>query len=576
MKLKEFIRNYFPDVKFLPRQKIALNETSQVQKIRTMNDLISWPPNVFLILYSLLEYTDKYRLLVSPQPHFAWNKTDKDSTELIASQWLELIANQVGKKTQNPHKYLLLIDAIHNIFNQSNLNKCIYKLMNEPTFSKSTFHLLISIDTIFSKFNIFEYQKSANLGTALVIRELWQPKDEYNNLSDSDKKLGVVTFKTNVPQTGLTINNLTHNLTCIKPTVSPKFIRNTKGKKEFKKNKYNILFLPWPLKIDEDSFNEITSPLDDIMDDYFGFFQYSPTEELSLAPFYASIMSAIQRAGSIDIIVFPECSLDEKTFAKFSKNLLSIFKEHSPSLLAGVYDNNIEEGKNSAKLAFIGETGNFEIVEQHKHHRWFLDENQIRAYNLGAALDINKKWWENIPIKRRELLTVHTPDGVKLCPLICEDLARQEPVAQAVRAVGPNLVISLLLDGPQLPNRWPGKYSAVLSDDPGSSVLSVTALGMTLRSTGRGDKPSRTVALWSEPGKGSEPLDLAEDALGIMIELAIEKENMWTLDGRKEHKPVLRKINHSSVTYDHKMLLSSRVNFLKKELINTIKKRGSK
>ena len=162
-------------------------------------------------------------------------------------------------------------------------------------------------------------------------------------------------------------------------------------------------------------------------------------------------------------------------------------------------------------------------------------------------------------------------DGIKLCPLICEDLARQEPVAQAVRAVGPNLVVSLLLDGPQLSNRWPGKYAAVLSDDPGSSVLTLTALGMTLRATGLGHPPSREVALWSEPGKGAESLILDDDAAGIVIELEMKDEKMWTMDGRDKIKPVLRKICHTSIQFDNP---SQSVIMLKQSLIKELKRGG--
>ncbi len=50
------------------------------------------------------------------------------------------------------------------------------------------------------------------------------------------------------------------------------------------------------------------------------------------------------------------------------------------------------------------------------------------------------------------------------------------PLRTVIRSVGPNLVIVLLMDGPQLVRRWPGKYATVLSDDPGSAVLTVTSL----------------------------------------------------------------------------------------------------
>jgi hypothetical protein len=60
-----------------------------------------------------------------------------------------------------------------------------------------------------------------------------------------------------------------------------------------------------------------------------------------------------------------------------------------------------------------------------------------------------------------------------------EDLARPDPVGDLVRSVGPNLVIALLMDGPQLRARWSGRYAMSLADDPGSFVLSVTSLGTT-------------------------------------------------------------------------------------------------
>lgn len=210
-------------------------------------------------------------------------------------------------------------------------------------------------------------------------------------------------------------------------------------------------------------------------------------------------------------------------------------------------------GKNQALLGFIDDSLlGFNTITQEKHHRWFLDKNQLRNYNLAASLAPSKKWWENIEVGKRKLTTLETQNGVILCPLICEDLARQEPVAQAVRAIGPNLVISLLLDGPQIAPRWPGKYAAVLSDDPGSSVLSVTALGMTLRATGLGHEPSKDIALWSEPGKPSETLQVSSKSGALLLELELESTRMWSIDGRFEEKPVLKKKMHTTLELEFK------------------------
>ena len=70
---------------------------------------------------------------------------------------------------------------------------------------------------------------------------------------------------------------------------------------------------------------------------------------------------------------------------------------------------------------------------------------------------------------RERLLYFVTLNRMTWSVLICEDLARQDPAADLIRAVGPNLVIALLMDGPQLNGRWPARYASVLAEDPGSS-----------------------------------------------------------------------------------------------------------
>jgi hypothetical protein len=122
--------------------------------------------------------------------------------------------------------------------------------------------------------------------------------------------------------------------------------------------------------------------------------------------------------------------------------------------------------------------------------------------------------------------------------LICEDLARQDPAADLIRAVGPNLVIALLMDGPQLNSRWPARYASVLAEDPGSSVLTLTSLGMAercrpiLRSTGKRAEPSRVVGLWRDVQSGEIEigLDAGDDACVLTLECTVREE--YSADGR--------------------------------------------
>jgi len=158
-----------------------------------------------------------------------------------------------------------------------------------------------------------------------------------------------------------------------------------------------------------------------------------------------------------------------------------------------------------------------------KHHRWRLTEDQIDMYDLSPALDPSRIWWEDIRITNRCIPFLVMRNKWTVTSLICEDLARNDPAREVVEAVGPNLVISLLMDGPQIIHRWSSRYATVLAEDPGSSVLSITSFGLIERAnrkaSGKNFKPSCSFALWRDDcGKSIEiKLDEGNDAVAISI-----------------------------------------------------------
>lgn len=553
MIFSSFIYNFFPNFNLHDHTEFSFEDKLITPFNKNLNEVLLWPPNIFIILNSIIDYTDKYRLLVSPQSHFCWDKQKKGEASDIAIAWIEYLGYQ--QKLNSTHDGNKIKHYMDVIFNVRNFSENIYDLMNNHDFCKAVFIMLVSIDKIFSKVNGGDFNDTVNIAvitrqSIILARKKFQKAltVDKENFADNDPMNGIVAQKFNTPQSGLTLNNLTQNLSFIKPSVKYRSVSTRKPGTTDSKSSYNILIIPWPFEIKDEYFTPASfDNLNYDMDDYFDFFDYTPTERFNPIHFLSFILSALRRTGSIDLIVFPECSLSIKQFETFSNLLYGIFKDNAPSLLSGVYGKIDNVGENYALLAFISDTGGFEFIRQNKHHRWFLDRNQLRNYNLALSLDPHKKWWENIAVDRRNLTIFNTTNGISLCPLVCEDLARQEPVAQAVRAIGPNLVVSLLLDGPQISPRWPGKYAAVLSDDPGSSVLSVTALGMTKRSTGLGFPPSQEVALWSEPGKNSESLKVTSYTGSLMLELELETSKMWSIDGRCEVKPVLRKKMHTAL-----------------------------
>jgi hypothetical protein len=74
----------------------------------------------------------------------------------------------------------------------------------------------------------------------------------------------------------------------------------------------------------------------------------------------------------------------------------------------------------------------------------------------------------------------------------------------------------------------------VLADDPGSSVLSFSSLGMVELSRPPGKAKSRVVGLWKDPSSGAVELTLDDGASGIVLCLARTYTKEWMADGRDD------------------------------------------
>jgi hypothetical protein len=176
------------------------------------------------------------------------------------------------------------------------------------------------------------------------------------------------------------------------------------------------------------------------------------------------------------------------------------------------------------------------IGYQHKHHRWRIDRSQNRDYGLGGALPGGRYWWEQIELRSRALNVFHFRESSTFAALICEDLARLEPVHALVRAIGPNLVIALLMDGPQVSPRWPGRYAMGLSDDPGSSVITLSSAALIERFNARclAQYRSESVGMWRDETGTTREIRFGQGAAGVLLSLSPEKKREFTIDGRSD------------------------------------------
>jgi len=249
--------------------------------------------------------------------------------------------------------------------------------------------------------------------------------------------------------------------------------------------------------------------------------------------------------GSVHSVVLPELSLDWASYQKIVEFILKNWNDGRD------LDNAIQFLISGVSSNHKGRKGNFAFVTtfhydentkkwsaksfgRQKHHRWKLNRSQLTDYALSSVLDSDISWWENIDVNQRAISVHLIRDNITVCPLICEDLARSDPCHSPIRSIGPNLIVALLMDGPQIGSRWPGRYATNMADDPGSSVISLSSLGLIERTNRTRRYPSnRCVALWKDDRGTSISMELPEDSGAILLTLSATVATERTLDGRK-------------------------------------------
>jgi hypothetical protein len=281
--------------------------------------------------------------------------------------------------------------------------------------------------------------------------------------------------KMHTPQNGLTLRSFSLNLALIdgdeiKPKwyTVPQFLSGDDQEEQL----IRILVVPWPFKVEPADFRPASPVKHEManMPDAFGFFEYEPTEAPDAIAYILNLLERLGAQGcEFDGIVLPELALSSSEYESLYVEIVAKRK----FLLAGVRSSAEVDAhcKNEVRFGLPL----IDPLRQAKHHRWQLNRRQIEQYGL-SLLDKDRRWWEHISLSNREFMFVSLDKGLVVSVLICEDLARPDPVGNLLRSVGPNLVIALLMDGPQIVKRWPGRYAASLADDPGSSVLSVTSM----------------------------------------------------------------------------------------------------
>ena len=303
-----------------------------------------------------------------------------------------------------------------------------------------------------------------------------------------------------------------------------------------------LLLLPWPMWVRASDFRPLDGSVERLGSEPEGFFEFAPTEGLDLDLLDRVLTAAREEVNSVDVVMLPESAVDHDDIGALEK----VLSRHGVVFLeAGVRQRSRQPGQLPGNWVHMGINPGLEKgaarptpegrpwfhVRQNKHHRWSLDRSQIFQYHLGDVLHPDVLWREAMQVPRLAVAFIEVAE-LTMVSLVCEDLAQNDDVAALIRSVGPTIVLTALLDGPQLTSRWAARYASVLADDPGSAVLMLTSFGMAQRSRPAGRDPSPVIALWKDPSRGVREIPLEAGAHGVILSVCMSRATRRTSDGR--------------------------------------------
>lgn len=490
------------------------------------SELGAWPPDVFALTNLVLDHTEAYRFAVAPPagrrwpPHRDW----ETRVDTAAADW------RAAAGSADPAVPEQVRDDWERLLGCLDVPLATIRGGEDPEIWENLITLHAMADQA-----CHQLAAGAGGGRAGFERRAWDLLARRGSLSRIDPARVRIIPKTHSASRGITIRSLSRYLALSYESVDVHWRRVAPLRRAAAGERdYQILLVPWPLELSSSAFRPVPGPLENMDSRAFGFFSFDPDPPLDLARLERLVAAARRRAPRIDAVVLPEAAVP----VEMVEPIEELLGRHGVvSLIAGVRGAPGPSGlgQNYVHLGICTPRG-WRRFWQPKHHRWCLDGSQIRQYHLATALDPRRSWWEAIDLPAREVEIIDLGEGATMASLVCEDLARMDEVADLIRRIGPTLVVALLLDGPQLPQRWPSRYATVLADEPGSSVLTLTSLGMARRSRPAGTKPSRIVAMWNDPSAGLHQIELSRGADGILISASAELQTVWTADGRRHER----------------------------------------
>lgn len=490
------------------------------------DQIATWPPDVFAVSNLIIDHTQAYRFVVAPPRGGRWPPS-LDWNQRVASA-----ARAWRAAASDPRAALpTLVSQCWKILSEAR-SLPLGKIESGEAWDVCV--ALLTLHAVADEACAWLSAPAGPVPCPACEQRAWEYLAQTGSLSRLSPSRIRVVPKGRFTTRGITVRSLSRYLALCYESVDLHWTRvgpdagvaaALAGRQD-----YNLVLIPWPLTIKATDFHPAATPLGNMDEDVFGFFEFEPSGTFDVDYVRSLLQAARAQVERIDAVVLPESALEPDHVAVFEDALLEF---GATFLIAGVRTRGAEGvfGRNYLHLGIHTAAG-WQHFDQDKHHRWSLDGRQIRQYHLARALDPRKLWWEAVNIGPRAINLIDFGGGATTAPLVCEDLARMDEVSDLLRRIGPSVVIAVLLDGPQLVSRWPSRYASILSDEPGSAVLTLTSYGMAARSRPDGLAPSRAVALWTSSAGTAREIELRRRSDAVAITLSVSNRSVWTADGR--------------------------------------------
>jgi hypothetical protein len=506
-----------------------------------------WPPDLFAVAASLVQASGAYAIAMPSDdegdPGHPFGSGFTDRVEALGLEWRQSMTNRALDQHLQKLWKMLLAEWTTPV-------ECGDKL---PGWAVAALELMVLSDEASAGIGLSNPDKDTPFAW-LYLHLHWSPylsgrptnvgprrtlpraQNLVTACIEVPPDVACVQPKTRSPRVGCTMRSLSRHLAFLPPvTEIMSSWQMLPRPPQPGSDPLNLLLVPYPYQINGKSF---VAARHDARG--WGLFDIQQTwipprqPALHIARFIRGLIDeARKEVDEVDGVVLPELALPRDVALEVATRIAD--EQGLEFFISGTLS--AESPPRNRVLGCVMQEGEFSAFwEQSKHHRWKLDRGQIATYSLGHVLDSNTSWWEHAAVGNREVRFFQVRDGACLAVLICEDLARIDPVQTVVRSVGPNLVLVLLMDGAQVKERWPARYATVLAEDPGCSVLTLTSLGMLMRGYDRLERPSRSVALWRDPSGPPRQLELQPGDHALLVTLSATTRQERTMDGRREKR----------------------------------------